>query len=159
MSFADPECHCEMISHSELGPIQSHETLARVIITPIHINRATGQPSPAAFQTVDLMTRGLSVLRRDHTDDAELIQQGKILCKNNPERSMHGVLYGSAAAVRALVDSVARRAFCLIDDEQPGQRTHATIMRSADQDELEIKALRGDLMDIFGQMVAPPADA
>ncbi|WP_139802579.1 hypothetical protein [Aurantimonas sp. 22II-16-19i] len=142
------------MSHSEFGPVGDDETLIRVIISPIHINPKTSLPSPAAFASRDLMERGLSVLRRDYLNDRELKRQGQLLCKDRPERSMQGCMVGSARAVRALRDREDRKAFCVVDDEQPDQPMHATVMRSADQNELAIKELRGELMEIFGYQVA-----
>lgn len=155
MSFNDPACSCEATSHSQLGPVADTETLARLVIAPMHINQRNGLPSPAAFQVTDLMERGLSVLRRDHTDDEELRRQGTKLCKNKPDRSLECVMLGSADEIRQLLDRQGQRAFCLVDDEVEDQPTHAIIMRSSDQDNLEMKELRGRLMKIFATVIRP----
>lgn len=154
MSFNDPDCHCESISHSALGPVTDGELLVRAIIAPEHIDEK-GCPKPSAFQSVDLMERGLSVLRADKADTAEIDRQADALRKGDQSKWVHCMMIGVAGEVRALRDSKGRKAFCIIDDEMDNQPMHATIMRSADQGRSDIKELRAELMKIFNTTRQP----
>lgn len=158
MSFNDVECACEATGTSQFGPVLDHEFLVRIIVSPIHVNPKTGRVTPGAFPSADLMERGLSVLRASHMDEGELTKQGTALCKGKPDRSVLGYMVGATGEIRALRDNADRKAFCAVDDRLEDQEMHATVMRSADQDELEIKALRGHLMDIFATMLGSASE-
>lgn len=136
--------------------VENHEQLARVIISPYHLDQRTGGPSPAAFDSEDLMHRGLSVLRPSQVTNDQLWSQAKELAKDPAKHVVHCIALGSAEKIRNLLDQFGRRAFCVIDDPQPGQDNHATVMRSSDQDKIEIKKLRKGLMDIFCEHLHPP---
>lgn len=147
-------CQCEQVSHSPYGPVFDEESLVRVIVAPQHINPKTGEPTPAAFKKEELRDGGLSLLRLQYLDRSELERQSTLLLKGDSRRSVPGVLVGNAARVRELLDEVGDRAFCVVDDAQPDQPMHASIVRSGNQSDPEIKRLRGFLMDIFSPLVA-----
>ncbi|WP_073052109.1 hypothetical protein [Kaistia soli] len=147
-------CSCEVVSHSPHGPIQDHEQLLRVIVSPHHINQKTGKPTPAAFSMDDLLRRGLSLLRRQHLGDEELARQASKLVEGKDGKAVVGVMAGTANAARSLLDETDNRAFCVFDDAQPDQPMHATIIRSAAQSEPDLKRLRGLLMLQFGDVLS-----
>lgn len=147
MSFNDPTCACEAVSKSRFGQVEDDETLARAIIAPHHLDDE-GKPTPSAFDSAELMSRGFSVLRIEKVENSVLMAQAEQLAAA-PGRSVAYFLVGETGAIRALRDSAGRRAFCVVDDEQPDQPNHVTVMRSADQSKIEIKELRSHLMKIF----------
>ena len=68
-----PNCECERHSVSDHSPglVEDDEPLVRTLYSPHHINKATGDVTPAAF--ADATTRGLSVNRMQHISEAELL--------------------------------------------------------------------------------------
>ncbi len=160
MVAGEDRCPCEAVSHGKLGPVENSERLARVALHPIHFKNS-GALKPGVFPITQLMEGGLSLTRVDKIDREELeavIADIAKAAKAAKAKFAEGVLLGRVDAIRALLDESGGRALCATDDPVVGQvglrdnEAHALVLRSADQADPEIRALRGELLTIFGRV-------
>jgi hypothetical protein len=101
---------------------------------------------------------GLSLLRTDKMDEAELARQANAVAGAKPGETVHGVALCSAEAIRGIYDSSDRRSLCVKDDpvkddpKLPNNPAHAVLIQAArgrEEDPTEAMRLRGILIDLF----------
>lgn len=144
------------MARGELGPVDDDEDIARVVLSPAHIRKSDGKIKPGVFPPSHIKERGLSLLRITRMADAEVERQANAIAGNLPGNQPVGLLVCVASRVRALNDDDDRRALCLFDDpvkddpDLPDNPAHACAVRSADQNELAVRKMRGQLLEIFG---------
>jgi hypothetical protein len=103
------------------------------------------------------METGLSLTRIDKIELAELVAVVADIVGSASAESAEGVLIGHVDAIRAILDVNGKRLLCVKDDPIVGEagfrdnEAHAVLMRSADQKEPEMRALRSVLLTIFGE--------
>jgi hypothetical protein len=103
---------------------------------------------PGIFPPSHLETKGLSVTRVDVIDLAELtVQAQKQIIKDG--EVVEGVVLIETSVIRAELDEHGNRSLCAFDDPVEGNDAHACIIRSANQDETEVRRLRGRLLDLY----------
>jgi len=139
-------CTCEECARSKYGPIGNEERLGRVGINPRHVKN--GVLKPGIFPPTHLERKGLSVTRVDVIDLDELTKQAQKQVINEGEM-VEGVVLLETAVIRAEIDEHGNRCLCAFDDPVDGNEAHACILRSANQDETEIRRLRGRLLELY----------
>ncbi|MEQ9226826.1 MAG: hypothetical protein RLO15_10785 [Parvibaculum sp.] len=158
-------CSCEHISRSEFGLIDANERIVRVILSPIHINKRTGEVKPSAFPVSHLMEKGFSLMRLEKMDSPELQRQAEAIRDAATRgtgllQEVKGVVVSTASELREIYDEEDRQAFCLFDEPvEAGEdilenKAHSVAIRSLDQDSTEVQGLRDRLIDIFGKLLA-----
>lgn len=140
-------CTCEEVARSKYGPVVDQERLARVGVNPRHF-RKNGDLKPGIFPPSHLETKGLSVTRVDVIDVDELRKQAEAQLREEGE-TVKGVVLLLTAALRQECDQDGSRCLCVFDDPVDGNEAHACILRSANQDETEIRRIRGKLLELF----------
>ncbi len=115
------------------GPVQDHETLLRIIIEPDHISE--GRIQPSAVQLRDLTQRGLSVHRKEYTNQQEIRTAAQALADRTTaagRRRLEGLANFTAGAVRAITNQ-ERQAFVVIDTALPDNMALASIYLASPQ--------------------------
>jgi hypothetical protein len=103
---------------------------------------------PGIFPPSHLEYKGLSVTRVDVIDLAELTEQAQMQVINTGE-TVGGILLLKADEIRSEVDGNGNRSLCAFDEPVEGNEAHACILRSASQDETEVRRLRGRLLELY----------
>lgn len=155
--LADNICTCEEIAQSKFGVVNDNERLARVVVSPRHFKK-NGSVDPGVIPISHIEKIGLSLMRLDHMDEAELTKQAEVVAGAiGNGNTVNGVLIASALSVRNSNDGV--REFCVFDDpvgatdKQPANEAHAAALLARFHDEVEIRRLRGLLFDRFSPVV------
>ena len=153
-------CGCESVSHGELGPVQNHEILGRVVTNPNHV-RKDGSLKPGLFPTSHLMHTGLSLIRVDQLSLPVLTDVVSFIVSSMHEQTLEGLSLASAEQLRSIKDEVSgSQSLCvtenpIIDEPpEPDNPAHVIALRSSSQDETEIIRIKGILMDMFGKPLA-----
>lgn len=155
MSEDESLCSCEQLSHGKDGsePVDNPERLARVVTYPNHFLR-DGSVKPGVFPPKHIRESGLSLMRVDKMDEAELTKQAHAVAMCKPGETVSGVLLGETGRIREVLGG-SRRSLCVKDDpvmdneRLPDNPAHAIAIRSLDQDEPEILRIRGELVKLF----------
>ena len=150
------ECPGERQQQSEhsTGVVEDDEDLARIIIAPEHIDKATRELKPGAFPLQDLRDRGLSLVRMRHADQDSVERRAAALAERRDERTIEGLGVTVTITIRLLRDEEERQALCVLDDGEQDFPPHAMAIRSADQSDSSLRKLRGDLIDLFIPVVS-----
>lgn len=145
-------CSCEDMSHGNLGEVQSVERLAR-ILSPLHFDKK-GRLKPSAFAITHLQEAGLSLVRVDKIDAAEIIAVASDIMKSSDQMELRGALVGSAQAIRDAKLPDGHRALCVKDDPVLGDKllrdneAHAVSVATRRVTEEDMKEVR---MAIWGK--------
>jgi hypothetical protein len=129
-----PNCVNEQSSVSQHSPgvVQNDEELTRMIFSPIHIDKDTGQLTQLAF--LDAVDKGLSVNRTLHTSLKELEQKASLIIANAQQRGRARHLVGLAKTkcenIRAIITNDSKQAFCVYDTATSQDQSHADICQA-----------------------------
>jgi hypothetical protein len=150
-----PDCGCEAgsVSPYSPGPVSREETLARLIYSPHHIDRETGEVTEAAFS--DVKDKGLSVQREAHAEPAEIraIGERKLaddIAKGKVDRKFLGIVVAQVQALQTVTYDGGKRALCVYDSALPDQQAHADVCQTAAPPSA-MKRARKKLRDLFGR--------
>ena len=108
-------CACETVAHGELGLIESHEMVARVVCAPRHV-RKDGAIKPGVFPPSHIAKKGLSLMRRNHLSDDELRMHAEAISSHDEKDTAVGFIECAAEPIRSLVQVDGTRSVCLCDD-------------------------------------------
>lgn len=155
--LADNICTCEDIAQSKFGVVNDNERLARVVVSPRHFKK-DGSVDPGVIPISHIEKLGLSLMRLDHMDEAELTKQAEVVAGAVGNGNIvNGVLIANALTVRN--SNNGEREFCVFDDpvratdKQPENEAHAASLLARPHDDSEIRRLRGLLFGRFGSVV------
>lgn len=146
-------CSCEQIEVSKHGLVNDEETVARVILSPTHINKKTGEIKPSAFPLSHIASKGLSLIRSDRITEDDLYGHACTIAAGIAGNVPCGVMHSKAGSLRSIKDSNKKRALCVFDDPVETNDAHATSIRSDGQDDPEVRGIRGQLLECFGQLL------
>lgn len=148
-------CSCEQVAHGDLGPIGDQERLARLIVSPQHIN-ASGQVRPGAFPLKHIGTTGLSLLRIDKMSAAEVKEIADGIAATMNGQEVFGLSIAKADQLRSVPDqNPDHRAVCALDDPvkdqapAPDNPAHAILISTRIRAEDELLELQSVLRRIF----------
>lgn len=118
---AAPDCMCEAESMSALspGPVENHEILHRIMVSPRDYDPVTKLIAQRPFEK--LFANGLSVMR-DRGSDADFldIAEDSLLSKPGSDfRSVQAVCSVGAGAIREIESENQQQAFCIYDQTVP----------------------------------------
>jgi len=136
-----------------------HERLARVATHPNHF-RKDGSIKPGMFPPKHIKETGLSLIRVDHIDEAELRRQAEAVAGCKPGETVRGVRLCSVRDLREIAEPSASRSVCVKDDPianamaLPDNPAHAVVIRADGQDDPEILRIQGILTDVFGALMS-----
>jgi len=144
-------CPGEAVAKSKFGVVTDDELLARVVVSPRHFQK-DGTIKPGVLPLSHIAQGGLSLMRTDHMDAAELAVQAQRIAG---AETAAGVLLTKTRPIREITDDNGNRSLCVIDDPEPLNEAHAAAVQSGalGADDPEIKRIRGVLMDLFGGLV------
>ena len=132
------------------GPVSDDEELARVVVSPIHIDAESGEITLAFLS--DVKNKGGSSDRLAHcsVDDSvarsAAIQAGKnAAAAPGRQRKVQGVARFDAKSLRLLNTSSGTQAFGIYDTGLPNNRCHADVCQLT-ADEKEARSARWDLL-------------
>lgn len=112
----------ESVSCYSYGTVKDDEVLARNIFSPHHYDTNTGNLTTLAFD--DILNKGLSILRFDHTGHDTVLTIGQLKKKDTHE--YHGYITVQAKCIReCIIDS--KRAMAIYDTAMVDLLTHADI--------------------------------
>ena len=126
----DFECEAHQCSPSSPGPVENDETVAFLLINPLHYDDDRKVILPDAFQ--ELTNRDLSMLRVHHADPNEAIKTKEDLINRGLERvppklrTIDQVCLSRASALRA-ADIHGRRILAVYDTALEGKPSHASV--------------------------------
>lgn len=148
------------MSHGEFGPINDSERVARVVTYPNHF-RKDGGIKPGLFPPSHIRDGGLSLMRLNMMNEEELSKQAQAVAMSKPGEEPRGVRTCNASALRAIVDDEqGGRSLCVKDDPikddkcLPDNPAHAIAIGTRYQDDPEILRIRGELIEVFGELTA-----
>lgn len=148
---AAPECTCEsqrMSPHSP-GPVQSGETLARMVCFPMHVHRKRRELKPSFFDHA--FSFGLSIQRLDQAKDEEIATLVEGFLTPKDDLLWLGYIEGSCEHLRSLRAGTSnKRLFCIYDTAEERNPAHAEIGVSHRIDEADQIEYRRELMRAFG---------
>jgi|JI10StandDraft_1071094.scaffolds.fasta_scaffold1347569_1 hypothetical protein len=154
------DCSCEDCSTSEHGVVAHAERLARVVISPNHIN-AKGEVKPGVLPLSHIVGQGLSLIRRDKIDQAEMTKQAEAIAATQDGGEVKGLMITRAEAARQILDASGKeRGLCVVDDPVrddkalPDNPAHAVIIGKGTEPEQEKMRLREALLKGFGPLTA-----
>lgn len=131
-------------------PVGEDEELARVVISPIHIDAESGEITLAFVS--DVKNKGGSADRLAHcTLDEAITRSTTIQADKNSratpdrQRSVQGVALFNAKRLRSLSTSSGTQAFGIYDTGQPDNEGHADVCQLV-ADEKEARSARWDLL-------------
>lgn len=132
------------------GPVRDEEELARVVISPIHIDAESGHITPAFVS--DVKNKGGSSDRLAFCREADsLSRSAEIQARKNLEappdrqRSIQGVTRFSAKRLRALNTKGGTQAFGVFDTGKSDNPAHADVCQLT-ANETEARSARWDLL-------------
>lgn len=150
MAEEDDLCECEREKQSPHSPgiVSNDESLAKTVYYPGHVDD-DDRITPDAFSLEDLKTRGVSVDRLAHVDFAVMAEGGKQRAERQ-DAEPRGYCEVLTADLRQIRDQETdQRTLCVRDTALETDPAHADFIRSADQNRTVLRALRGDLPDLF----------
>lgn len=152
--LAEQICTCEEIAQSKFGVVNDNEMLARVVVSPRHFKK--GGLDPGVLPISHMEKIGLSLLRIDHMDEAELTKQANAIAGSiGGGNAVSGVLLARAISIRN--SNSGERENCVFDDPVrapvvPENEAHAAALLARPHDESEIRRLRGELLARLGSV-------
>jgi hypothetical protein len=155
--LADDICTCEQIAQSKFGVVNDSERLARIVVSPRHFKK-DGSVDPGVLPITHIEKIGLSLMRVDRMDKAELTKQaGVVAGAIDGGNVVNGVLVANALTVRH--SNSGEREFCVFDDpvretaKIPENEAHAAALLARPHVDSEIRRLRGLLLDRFSPVM------
>lgn len=156
-------CNDESIAHGPLGIVADGELLARVVNSNNLKKDGVGRFKNNLFPPEHIRVKGVSLIRADHLDTAELtaqgksIAEGKILEAADAAPMFQGFATCRAEDIRAMTLATGSRSLCLVDSPVPGSATvrkndahsdakHPVLLMADDPDLLEVQK---QLIDLF----------
>jgi len=145
------------LSRFSQRPVGDEELLVRLLLSPFHIDPATGRPHPFAFKDVE--NKGMSVIRADGESHESLCARGLQKAEHSLARSpdskvtFEGYISVRCERVRQLRDEVKRRHFHIFDTAKESDHAHADICQ-ADKS----RSARRKLQAEFDQIIRKPSD-
>lgn len=151
---ACPGCECEAQSVSPFspGPVANDETVWRLILSPTHVDPATGNVKEMAFD--DASNKGLSVQRQCPCGDTDhIVERGKARAAGKPGTRFERAVGAKVDAVRALRGPDEMR-FCIYDTANDGDRGHADVCQTTGGSKVDRARLRRELQKQFSKVVS-----
>jgi len=142
----------EQISQSEFscGPIEDREDIIRIIVYPHHFKKGDTFLERAVFPRTELINRGASIERKSFTDPARLTHNShKLLTKE--DRSIAGYALVECSSVRAIVDEMGDRIFCVLDTALKCNPAHGDIFFAKELPRSEQVKYRDHMIDAFNK--------
>ena len=144
----------EQVSQSEFSPgsVEDREDLIRIIVSPLHVEKGEIQLKTVAFQRSELTDRGVSIERKAFTDPRKLSHSSqKLIAKK--ERSIAGYALVECSGVRAIVDEMGGRIFCVLDTALGCNPAHGDIFFSKKLTRSKQVKYRSHLIDVFNRRI------
>lgn len=150
-----PDCHCEgtSVSDHSPGPVEAEEWLVRVLYSPHHLNKETGQPTPAALG--DAAHRGLSCNRQSYISEPDLRAriEAKIAADAAAGKRSDAfwlVVRAQCSAIRSITQDSGEREFCIYDTALETDMSHADVCQERVSPDSLRKKIRKRLAAVFG---------
>lgn len=130
-----------------------HERLLR-IVTDKHY-KTNGDLKPSAFPVTDVKRRGVSLVRGDCIDFAELGAIASDILRLSKANEVRGALVAAANSLKSKVDGSGARALCVIDDPVRDEENvrdneaHAITLASMNLHDPDVLELRDWLLQLF----------
>ena len=146
-------CACETVAHGELGLIEPHEMVARVVCEPRHVLKKDGAIKPGIFPPSHIAKGGLSLMRRNHLSDDELRTHADAIASHDKKDTAVGFIECAAEPIRSLVEVDGTRSVCLCDDPVkdhpvvPDNPAHALLMAAQPMRDEDINEIRLRLLN------------
>ena len=142
----------ERVSQSEFspGPIEDREDLIRIIVSPLHVERGEIRLKTAAFQRIELTDRGASIERKAFTDPQKLTHSSQKLITKQ-DRSIAGYALVGCSSIRAIMDDIGDRIFCVLDTALECNLAHGDIFFAKELSKSKQVKYRSDLIDAFNE--------
>lgn len=142
----------EQVSQSEFspGPVEGHEDLVRIIVSPLHLESGENRLKTAAFPRTDLTDRGVSIERKAFSDLTKLTHSSHKLLKNE-DRSIAGYALVECSSVRAILDELGDQIFCVLDTALKCNPAHADIFFAKELPKPKQIKYRKYILDAFSK--------
>ena len=110
-------CHCETVSHGDLGPVVAGERLGRLVFSEKK-NRwiKEGRVTPMFFSRRDICGLGVSMLRLDRMTADELKTLMPKIVATNPKSQLWGMVVAGVDQLRQIADALTCQSLCVADD-------------------------------------------
>lgn len=148
---AAPDCNCEKYRMSQYssGVVDSNETLARFVFSPMHLDKK-GKIKSSIFSHVS--NAGCSIQRDTIATSEELINFAKNFLDGDVNRSWEGVLLAKCSDVKEIKSGNANnRAVCIYDTASENNPSHGEMAQSQYIEEADELELRYNLFQAFGK--------
>jgi len=142
----------EQISQSEFscGPVEDREDVIRIIVYPHHVEEGDTVLQAAAFQRTELTNRGASIERKALTNPKKLTHSShKLLTKE--DRSIAGYALVECSSIRAIIDEMGNRIFCVLDTALKCNPAHGDIFFAKELPKPKQIKYRKDMIDAFNK--------
>lgn len=145
----------EQVSQSEFScsPIEDGEDIIRIIVYPHHLERGDIRLKTAAFQRTELADRGASIERKALTDPIKLTHSSHKLLTTE-DRSIAGYALVECSSVRAIVDEMGDRTFCVLDTALKCNPAHGDIFFAKKLPKSKQIKYRKDMIDAFNRRLS-----
>jgi hypothetical protein len=142
----------EQVSQSEFscGPIEDREDIIRIIVYPHHFKKGDIFLQRAAFPRTELTDRGASIERKSFTEPTKLTHSSHKLLKNE-DRSIAGYALVECSSIRAIVDEMGDRIFCVLDTALECNPAHGDIFFAKELPKSKQVKYRKDMIDAFNE--------
>ena len=142
----------EQVSQSEFscGPVKDREDIIRIIVSPHHVETGDFRLKAAAFLRSELQGSGASVERKTLTDPTRLTHSSRKLLTNR-DRSIAGYALVECSSVRAIVDDMGDRTFCVLDTALECNPAHGDIFFAKELPKSRQVKYRKDMIDAFNK--------
>lgn len=141
---AAPDCECEahsMSTHSP-GPVQSNETIGRMVCVPLHVHKKKPELLPSFFSHA--FSVGMSAQRLEVASASELAEWVNEFVSGSDNRVWLGYVQATCKSIRDIerVDKLAQ-AFCAYDAALEQNPAHVEVCASSrvieDADRIEAR--------------------
>lgn len=150
-------CSCEGVAKGELGPVESGERVARVVLDPRHFTKK-GDLKPSLFPQSHVKS-GVSLMRADHLNAETMQFHADHIASKMPGEKAAGVVLCLAGTLREDVHPEhGGRSLCVLEDpvakndKEPANPAHALTLTSLADDKTELLRLQQFLADTFGAL-------
>jgi hypothetical protein len=132
------------------GPVAAKESLVRMVVNPMFVNKRKPELMPNYFGHA--FSQGLSVQRLDKASVAEMVNLVHGFVEAKEDRAWLGYVRAPVEAIRALrwPDKPKDQAFCVYDTAEPDNSAHAEIGLAYVIEEADQVEFRKLLISAFG---------
>lgn len=145
----------EQVSQSEFscGLIRDNEDVIRIIVYPHHMEKGALTLKTAAFNREELLSDGVSIERKELTDPEKLTASSQNLLTSTI-RSIAGYAVVECSSVRAIVDGMGVRVFCILDTALKYNPAHGDIFFAQDLSRPDQIKYRERLVSAFNERIS-----